>query len=170
MHHTYNQKGVHVEIDAMLCDHVQVADNKLFTSGGGIMRAWVSAQPPHVIMVGVAAVVRVPYTATNQAHTLTITLVDEDGNGVSPFVPEGMPDPGPIRGEVSFNLGRPPGLSAGEAQPYCLAANFNIGLDKLGGYTFELAIDGTKVKDLNLRVAAASPVMGLIQPGGPLAS
>jgi hypothetical protein len=159
-----------MEIDAMLCDHVQAAENKLFVSGGGVMRSWVSPQPPHVIMVGVAAVVRVPYIATNQAHTLTITLIDEDGNGVSPFVPEGMPDPGPIRGELSFNLGRPPGLSPGEAQPYCLAANFNIGLRQLGGYTFELAIDGSKVKELSLRVAAAPPTMGLIQPGGPLAS
>ena len=61
------------------------------------------------ITIGVAAVVKVPYTATNQPHTLTITLVDEDGNGVSPFVPDGVPDPGPIRGELSFNLGRPGG-------------------------------------------------------------
>ena len=111
-----------------------------------------------------------PYTATNQAHKLTITLVDEDGNAVSPYVPEGMPDPGPIRGEVSFNLGRPSGVAAGEAQPYCVGANFNLGLRQLGGYTFELAIDGTKVKELNLRAAAAPPVMGLIQSGGPPAS
>ncbi len=143
-----------MEIDAMLCDHVQVAENKLFVSGGGIMRAWVSPQPPHVIMVGVAAVVQVPYTATNQAHTLAITLVTEDGKPVSAYVPEGMPDPGPIRGEVPFNLGRPADLTAGEAQPYCLGANFNIGLKQLGGYRFELAIDGTKVKELHLRVAA----------------
>src|SRR5260370_32740320 len=102
-------------------------------------------------MVGVAGVVKVASPATNQAVTLTITLVDEDGNGVSPFVPDGMPDPGPIRGELSFNLGRPPGLSPGEAQPYCLAANFNIGLRQLGGYTFELAVDGTRVKELSLR-------------------
>ena len=122
------------------------------------------------ITIGVAAVVKVPYTATNQPHTLTITLVDEDGNGVSPFVPDGVPDPGPIRGELSFNLGRPAGLSPGEAQPYCLAANFNIGLRQLGGYIFELAIDGTKMKELSLRVAAAPPGMGLIQAGGSVAS
>ena len=159
-----------MEIDAMLCDHAQAADSKLFVSGGGVVRSWVSPQPPHVIMIGVAAVVKVPYTATNQAHTLTITLIDEDGNGVSPFVPDGVPDPGPIRGELSFNLGRPAGLSPGEAQPYCLAANFNIGLRQLGGYTFELAIDGTKMKELSLRVAAAPPTMGLIQAGGSVAS
>jgi Family of unknown function (DUF6941) len=159
-----------VEIDAMLCDHVQVADNKLFVSGGGIMRAWVNPQPPHIIMVGVAAVVRVPYTATNQAHTLAITLVTEDGQPVSPFVPVGMPDPGPIRGEVSFNLGRPADLSPGDAQPYCLGANFNIGLKQLGGYRFEIAIDGVKVEEPSLLVAARPPAMGLIQPGGSLAS
>jgi hypothetical protein len=158
-----------VDIDAMLCDHVQAADNKLFVSGGGVMRSWVSPQPPHMIMLGLAAVVQVPYTATNQPHTLTVSLLDEDGRPAIPFVPEGVPEPGPIEATVSFNLGRPPGLSHGEAQPYCLAANFNLGLRQLGGYTFEIKIDGTKVKDLNLRVAAISPAMGISQPGMPKA-
>lgn len=147
----------------MLCDHVQVADNKLFVSGGGVMRAWVSPQAPHMITVGIGAIVRVPYTATNQAHTLAITLVTEDGQPVSPFVQEGMPDPGPIRGELSFNLGRPAGLSPGEAQPWCLGANFTIGLRQLGGYRFELAVDGTKLTELPLRVAAQPPVVGLVR-------
>ena len=58
---------------------------------------------------------------------------------------------------------------AGESQPYCMGANFNLGLRQLGGYTFEV-VDGEKKRDLSLRVAAARPSLGLIQPGGPLAS
>jgi hypothetical protein len=158
-----------VEVDAILCDHVQAADNKLFISGGGIMRCWVSPEPPHMITLGIGAVVQVPYTATNQAHTLTIALLDEDGHPVVPFVPEGAPEPGPIDATVTFNLGRPPGLSHGEAQPYCVAANFTIGLRQLGGYTFVIKIDGTKARDLSLRVAAAPPTMGIVQPGMPTA-
>jgi hypothetical protein len=122
-----------------------------------------------MITLGIAAVVQVPYTATNQAHTLTIALLDEDGHPVIPFAPEGAPEPGPIEAAVTFNLGRPPGLSHGEAQPYCLGANFTIGLRELGGYTFVIKIDGEKVKDLSLRVATAPPAMGILQPGMPTA-
>jgi hypothetical protein len=156
-----------MEVDAILCDHVQLAENKLFVSGGGVMRAWVNPQPPHVIMVGVAVVVRVPYTETNKHHTLAITLVDEDGQPVRPYVLEGMPTPPPVHAEVPFNLGRPADLAGGEAQPYCMGANFNLGLDQLGGYTFEIRVDGEKEKELSLRIAAARAPMGLIQPSGP---
>lgn len=108
-------------------------------SGGASLAAWVNPQPPHVIMVGVAVVVRVPYTETNKHHTLAITLVDEGGQSVRPYVVEGMPTPPPVHAEVPFNLGRPADLAAGEAQPYCMGANFNLGLGQLLGYTFEVA-------------------------------
>jgi hypothetical protein len=156
-----------VETDAILCDHVQAAENKLFISGGGITRSFVSPTPPHMIMLGLAAVVRVPYTATNQAHTLTISLLDEDGKPVVPFVPEGAPDPGPVELQIPFNLGRPPGLSPGEAQVYPLAANFNMGLRQVGGYTFDIKVDGESVKELSLRVVAATPSIGMMRPGSP---
>ena len=158
-----------MEVNAFLCDYVQAADSKLFVNGGGVMRCWVGPQPPHMITLGVAAVVQVPYTETNKAHTLHIALVDEDGHPVIPFVPEGAPEPGPVEGAVSFNIGRPPGLSHGEAQPYTVAANFTIALQELGGYTFEISIDGEKEKALSLRVATAPPPMGIIQPGMPTA-
>lgn len=159
-----------MEVDAFLCDYVQAADSKLFVNGAGIMRSWVSPQPPHMITVGLAAVVQVPYTETNKAHTLRVALLDEDGHPAVPFVPEGAPEPGPVEAAVSFNLGRPPALSHGEAQPYTLAANFTIGLRQLGGYTFEISIDGTREKALSLRVAANPPTMGIVQPGMPTAS
>ena len=158
-----------MEVDAILCDYVQASDSKLFVNGGGIMRSWVTPAPPHMITVGLGAVVQVPYTETNQPHTLRIALLDEDGHPVIPFTLDGAPEPGPVEGTVSFNLGRPPGLSHGEAQPYTVAANFTIGLRQLGGYIFEISIDGTKKKDLSLRVAAAPPPMGIIQPGMPTA-
>jgi hypothetical protein len=158
-----------VEIDAILCDYVQAADGKLFVNGGGIMRSWVSPEPPHMITLGLGAVVQVPYTETNQPHTFRIDLLDEDGHPVIPFAAEGTPDPGPIEAEVSFNLGRPPGLSHGEAQPYTVAANFTIGLRQLGGYTFRISIDGKPEKALSLRVATAPPTMGIIHPGMPTA-
>jgi hypothetical protein len=153
-----------VEVDAILCDHCQAADNKIFVSGGGISRSYVGAEPPHVIKVGIACVVRIPYTATNQPHKLTITLVTEDGRPAIPYVPEGMPEPGPMEVSAAFNVGRPPIIVPGEAQPWPLAANFEIGLREVGGYKFVISIDGTEVRDLPLRVAVPPAGMNLVQP------
>jgi hypothetical protein len=144
-----------VRVDAILCDHVQAAENKLYISGGGVTRAWVPPEPPHVIKLGVGAIVRVPYTATNQAHSVTISMSDEDGEEVFPYVPDGVPDPGPVRLTVPFNLGRPPGITPGESQAYPVAANFQFGLRRLGGYKFVISVDGTAVTELPFRVATA---------------
>lgn len=153
-----------MEVDAMLCDYCQAAESKLFVNGAAIDRAWVGAEPPHMIKLGLAALVRVPYTATNQAHSFTITLLTEDGEPVIPHVPEGMPVPPPVEISTAFNLGRPPIIVPGEDQLYPVAANFEIGLREVGGYRFVIAIDGTPVKNLPLRVAVPPLGMNLIQP------
>ena len=127
--------------------------------------ALVSATPLHIVLVGVAAVVHVPYTATNEPHMITVSLVDEDGQPVAPWVPEGMPVESPVVVGTPFNLGRPADLTPGEAQTYSFAANFSLGLRRLGGYTFQIKIDGTEVKDLDLRILTAPMPMGLAVPG-----
>ena len=152
-----------MEVDAMLCDYCQAAENKLFVNGAGVSRSWVGPEPPHMIKLGLAALIRVLYTATNQAHTITITLVTEDGKPVIPHVPEGMPEPAPIGVSASFNVGRPAILVPGEEQTYPLAANFELGLREVGGYKFVIAIDGSEVKDLPVRVAVPPPGMSLVQ-------
>src|SRR3954463_13719016 len=105
-----------MEIDALVCDHAEVADGKLFINGAGITVSWVAPQAPHDIGVSLAAVIHVPYTDTNEAHTLSVELVDEDHNVVAPWVPPGVEAPGPVRVDTSFNVGRPPGLPVGETQ------------------------------------------------------
>ena len=45
-----------MEIDALVCDHAEVADGKLFINGAGITVSWVAPQAPHVIGVSLAAV------------------------------------------------------------------------------------------------------------------
>ena len=130
-----------MDVDAILCDHAQTADGKLFISGGGLMRYWVDPQPPYMVALGIGAVAQVPYTATGQAHIFTVALFDEDGHPVVPFGAEDTAEVGGVEASVPFELGRPPGLSHGEAQPYCLAVNFTIALRELGGYAFEIKID-----------------------------
>jgi hypothetical protein len=55
-----------VEIDVMLCNHAEAAENKLFLTGGGINMSFVGPEPPHVVSVAVGGVVHVPYQSTDQ--------------------------------------------------------------------------------------------------------
>jgi hypothetical protein len=153
-----------VRVDALLCDYVQASENKLFVNGGGISRSWVAAQPPHMIKVGVAAMVHVPYLETNQAHTITVSLVTEDGHPVIPYFPEGMPGPSSVEISAQFNVGRPPTIVPGETQTWPLAANFELGLRELGGYKFVVSVDGKESTDLALRVAVQPPGVATFRP------
>ena len=80
-----------MEINALLCDHAESAEGKLFINGGGVNMIYVQPQPPYVISIFVAVVVHVPYTDTNVDHTVAVRLMDEDSNPVSPWAPEGVP-------------------------------------------------------------------------------
>ena len=60
--------------------------------------------------LGIAAVVSVPYTSTNEAHPFSVHLLDADGG----VIPLGETGDGPIhRIQGEFNVGRPPELPAG---------------------------------------------------------
>ena len=127
-----------MDVDAFLCDHAEVAEGKLFANGAGINICLVSMQPPHVVNLFLAAVVHVPYTATNQAHQLTVSIVDEDGQGMVPWVPEGAGSPGPVVLETEFTVGRPPTLQPGESQPVPVAFGFQgMPVPALGSYSFQ---------------------------------
>lgn len=152
-----------------LCDSAVTAEGKLYVQGGG----WNLLSPPvfpaQLPRIGIAICVDVPYTATNQTHTLTITLQGEDGQllGLGPVLndptdPAGIPKPGQI--EAQFNLGRPPGLMAGDAQPVPFALNIDgYMLASPGAYAFVVSIDGTEMERLIFRAVPAMP-MGM--PGG----
>ncbi len=156
--------GGHVEIDVVLCNHAEVAENKLFLVGGGVNTCFVAPEPPHVITLGLGCVIHVPYHATNQAHTLKIVLLDEDGQPVTPYQPEGMPEAPPFELTAPFNIGRPPMIGVGDEQTIALAANFdNLPLSKMGLYGFVVTIDGTEMRHCHFRVMAPPPgLMGVM--------
>ena len=155
-----------MEINALLCDHAEAAEGKLFINGGAVNLLYVQPQPPHVISIFVAAVVHVPYTATNQPHTVTVRLVDEDENAVSPWVPDGAPAPGSVEMITSFNVGRPAILPPGESQTVPLAFGLQgLPLSRLGSYTFVIEIDGSAEKRLSARVLVEPRQVGF--GGGP---
>ncbi len=69
----------------MLADHAQVADGKLFISGGG----W-SVCGPGPVACGVAVLFHIPWQHTNEKISFTLRLLDEDGAPVIQPGPAGL--------------------------------------------------------------------------------
>ena len=132
------------------------------TDATGRSGEWTCPAPFTVVTFAVGIVVSVPYTATNQAHTLTVRLLHADGEAVSPYAP-GVERARAVEAHLPFNLGRPPG----DFQHLPLGLNFgNLPLPSLGGYSVAVLIDGTEMRRLPFRVMANSPV---VQMPGPVA-
>lgn len=151
-----------MQIDVMLCDFAEVAGDKLFISGANIDRMFFApgAPAPYLVNFSAAGIVRVPWTATNQEHTLTFQLKTEDG-GV-PELPEGAEvGPGGIGGEMRFNVGRPPTIGNGEEQLVPFAFNFQgLPLMKVGRYVLEFALDSNPERNLTFTVQEQNQATG----------
>ncbi len=137
-------------INAILCDSAIVSEDKLYIQGGGWNVLNTATFPFRQARISIAAVVGVPYTQTNQGHTLEITLEGADG-GLRVI---GQGEGGDIKGvQAQFITGRPPMLQAGDAQNLSFAVNMDqIHFDGPGSYAFVLKIDGTEVERLTFRV------------------
>jgi hypothetical protein len=153
-----------MEVDALLCNHAEVADGKLYVNGAGINMAFVGPQPPQMISVAVGLVVQVPYTATNQMHTVSLRLIDQDGSPVHPWVPPGVEPGGPVALNLPFNLGRPPHLQPGETQSHPMSVGFQLPVPGLGLFLFMIEVDGTEVRRLPLRVMVPPMAPGTMTP------
>lgn len=145
-----------MEVEALLADSVVAAEGKLYVQGGGWNVLNVNQLPYRLARVGVALIVRIPYTATNQPHKFELFLRDADGSEL-PLgdAPPGIEAPeGKIRrlgGE--FNVGRPPTIQAGDEQLIALAINVDgLQFERADRYEFVLELDGTEVKHLGFRV------------------
>lgn len=146
-------------VNGWLCDSAVSVEGKLFIQGGGWNMISPTAFPAVLPRIGIALTVDVPYTATNQNHTLQISLEGEDGQTLSlgpeggdPTDPATVPAPGKI--QAQFNVGRPPGLMPGDAQPIPFALNIDgFTLAGPGAYAFVIEIDGTEMDRLIFRAA-----------------
>ncbi len=117
----------------MLCDHAQVADGKLFISGGGISRVRGPGLPPGT---SIAILMLVPWESTNSPITLDLRLLTQDGQPVRD--PEGAE----IGVQARTEVGRPPGIEPGV--PIDLPVTFHVGGMGLsaGRYTWQLSVNG----------------------------
>jgi hypothetical protein len=147
---------VKMDTDALLADSVAVAEGKVYVQGGGWNLINVQAFPFVQDRIGIALIVKVPYTATNQEHRFKLSLQDEDGEVVVlGDAPPGVEtEDGKIRGiEGAFNIGRPPLLPPGDEQIIPLALNLNgISFERPGRFAFVFEIDGTEVNRLSFRI------------------
>jgi hypothetical protein len=145
-----DSKGTVMELDVMLCDHAQVAGNKLFISGANIdrMAAPAGTPPPYILNFAAAGIVRVPWQATNAEHTLSFSFETQDGK--PPQLPEGITlGPDGIAGMMKFNLGRPPQLASGDEQMLPFAFNLQgLPLATPGRFVLSFSLDGTPVRSL----------------------
>lgn len=140
----------------MLCDSVVSAEGKLYVQGGGWNVLNAITLPTRHPRIGLAIIIRVPYTATNQMHEFAVRLEDSDGGplrlGEAPAGFES--EDGFIRSlGGQFNVGRPPNLQPGDEQIVPIAINLDgLLFETAGGYQVVIAIDGTDVKVIPLRV------------------
>jgi hypothetical protein len=137
--------GTQFRVTMMLCDHAQVADQKLYISGGG----WSITSTP-TPPAGVALLLQVPWGETNRKIPFALRLVTEDGEPViQPAPPAGQPLPVEVAGEIE--VGRPAGLPQGTMIDAPLAINYRELLLEPGKrYVWELELDGQKHDDWRL--------------------
>jgi len=156
-----------VEVIGLLCDHAQVSGGKLFVSGAAISRITSApVDPPFRVNVALAVVVTIPWTATNQAHELTIELVSEtsEGNDRIPLA-QGLPPGANPSNEgkiiAQFNAGRAPEMHPGEDSLMPIALPLpGFPLPRPGDYFFEIEVDGSKAARVSFALRVLNPAFG----------
>ena len=101
----------------ILADYARVSEGKLDVLGAG----WNLAGPDPVTM-GLGVLIEVPWDQTNRRHSMVVRLLGEDGQLYPLPTPDGAPAGG-IEAHTDFEVGRPPGVASGTAQPFALALN-----------------------------------------------
>lgn len=148
-----------VNIDAFLCDAVQSVGGKLYAIGIGWNALAAPQVPARHSRLGVGLVIRVPYTSTNQEHTFSVRVEDEDGEPrplgeAMPGLPESSIQGGKIvQFEGKFNVGRPPTIAPGDEQivPFALQLD-GLEFPKVGVYSVVVKVDDNEVSRLPFRV------------------
>ncbi len=118
----------------ILADHAQVADGKLFISGGG----WALCGPGPA-PCSVAVLFHVPWQETEQKINFTLRLDDEDGRAVQQPGAQGMV---PVQVNGHFEAHRGPSMTPGTEVNVPMSFNIVLQLDPGQRFTWVLEVDG----------------------------
>lgn len=136
-------------LTAFICNHAENSGGLLYVTGAGINKVTIApnTKAPWIANLAIGALIDVPWSQTNKEHKIEVSLVDEDSQTI--FLPVGDGSVQPFHAEATFNVGRPPVLTAGTVQNVALGFNFNgIPLPRLGVYVFSIEIDRVEYKKL----------------------
>lgn len=139
-----------MQLDVVLCDHGQVAGDKLFISGGGINHFRVGETAgPYVVSFGVAGTVTVPPTEAAGDHVLSLRV--EHANG-EPARLYGDADGRTVGGELRL-VGN--AAEVVDDQTISFAFNFqSVPFAALGSYVVVCSVDGAETRVLRFQVAS----------------
>jgi hypothetical protein len=142
-----------VEVEwLILADYTEIIGGKLYLMGGGWDRLTVNSAFPLTKPVGMAAAFRVPWNETNQPQNVEIEIQSDDGESVGKV-------------GAQFEVGRPPGMKAGQNQRFQLAANVPLTLREPGGYVIVARVEGQEAGRVPFNVLAGPALEARRQAG-----
>jgi hypothetical protein len=141
-----------VEVEwLILADHAEIIGGKLYLMGGGWDTLTVNSGFPITKPVGLAAAFRVPWNETNQPQNVEIEIQTDDGDSVGKV-------------GAQFEVGRPPGMKAGQNQRFQLAANLPLTLAGPGSYVIVARVEGQEARRVPFNVTAGPVLQARQQP------
>lgn len=113
----------------ILADRAEAVGGKIYMMGGGWDRLYVHDfnQP---VVFSVAVGILVPWTCTNEQHSIELQVQDADANVIVPPA------------TLSFVAGRPPFMRSGESQRVLMAINGSFKLPRPGAYVVAASVGG----------------------------
>lgn len=133
-----------MKVTLILCDAADEVGGKLYVLGGG----WSLLQTPDVpFNMALGVIISIPWDQANEQHQIEAKLMTEDGEPVELAGNKvGMAG--------NFETGRPPGIKRGTDLPATFALRFNNVTLRVGGYRWEVEIDGNQEATAPFRVVA----------------
>jgi len=129
----------------ILADAAQAVGGKLYMLGGGwdvlTINTGFPSQHPFAIGLGLS----VPWNETNQRHSITVEITDEDGQQAALMTGQ-------------LEVGRPPGLPAGQAQRVVIALNGVLGIEKPGNFVIVAKVEDQEAQRIQFRIVPGPSV------------
>lgn len=135
-------------------DHAAVVEGKVYANGAFWDMLRFPSFPQVLPSMSLVTVLRVPYRAYHQDHTITLLLEDTDRQPLG------------LKVEGGFRVGSEPHMRVGDPTLLPLAVNVNgLTFERPGDYAFKLEVDGSELERYAFRVVqVVGPVTG---PAGP---